>query len=385
MRPMICHECLYVTETDPIIHAASHGHLDCLMIMKDTVDFRCADGAAKGAAVGGHLECLCFLRENGCAVTEHTAVAAACNGKLECLQYCHDVCGVSFEGDTWSMCKVAEHGQFECMEYMLQCGAELTEDLAIEAAARGDLRCLVYAHERGVEVGEDALRATFENSNTDCLRYVHEVCNVPIDGSQIIGYTLLYPGMTQETIEYIIVHCDDVPDYMYKHVQNIELLRCIHTKGVSIDSGVCAILAEKGLLDCLEYALDHCEEPLHSTVCRAAAANGHLDCLMLAHSKGAPLSADACDEAAERGHLGCLMYAHRNGAEVTWRMAYDAALCGHVDCLSYLREACGVPINFLIFNAATTSTTTASATCMLTCGTEKRSCVALFWKKRAKN
>jgi len=46
------------------------------------------------ASVGGNLECLKYLHENGCPWDEHSCRTASMSGHLECLKYLHETNGL---------------------------------------------------------------------------------------------------------------------------------------------------------------------------------------------------------------------------------------------------------------------------------------------------
>jgi hypothetical protein len=71
------------------VQAAYDGHLKCLKYLHEN---GCAWNvwSCAFAALNGHLECLKYLHENGCEWDEFTCAYAASGGHLECLRYLHE-------------------------------------------------------------------------------------------------------------------------------------------------------------------------------------------------------------------------------------------------------------------------------------------------------
>ena len=76
-------------EEQDIRAIVSKGRLDLLIIYHEEggnlYGYLC-----KNAARNGHLECIKYLRENGCPWDEETCSSAAFYGHLDCLQYAYE-------------------------------------------------------------------------------------------------------------------------------------------------------------------------------------------------------------------------------------------------------------------------------------------------------
>lgn len=95
--------------------AALKGHLDCLRYLKEQ-GCEWTFKTARNAAEGGHLDCLIYAVENGCDWNEQVVLAAAQNGHLECLRYTYE------RGCKWPLnvaAIAAEYGHIECFNYCL--------------------------------------------------------------------------------------------------------------------------------------------------------------------------------------------------------------------------------------------------------------------------
>jgi hypothetical protein len=105
--------------------AALRGHLDCLMYLR-------AEGCdwtyitSRNAAEGGHLACLIYAHENGCDWNEQVVLAAAQHGHLECLRYTYE------NGCKWPLnvaSIAAQYGHADCFRYCLEVSTNKAEFL----------------------------------------------------------------------------------------------------------------------------------------------------------------------------------------------------------------------------------------------------------------
>ena len=106
----------------------------------------------------GQLDCLMYLREQGCKMEETSCDIAARYGQLKILQYLRE------EGFEWSA------------------------DTCKAAVARGQLECLKYLHEEGCPWNSSALYLARQTKRTKCIRYMlenDENRNLYMDGNRI--------------------------------------------------------------------------------------------------------------------------------------------------------------------------------------------------------
>ena len=92
------------------------------------------------------MECLKYLRENGCDWDERTCWSAAEKGHLECLKYAREH-GCDWDGGTCFY--AASNGHLECLKYAHEHWCPWDELTCRGAAEKGHLECLKYACAHG--------------------------------------------------------------------------------------------------------------------------------------------------------------------------------------------------------------------------------------------
>jgi hypothetical protein len=149
--------------------AAEKGHLECLMYLHEN---GCAwnEKTCSLAAFYGHLECLRYLHENGCVWDKKTSSGAAC-GRLECLRYAHEN-GCEWDDDT--CLNAAYYGYLECLRYAHEKGCKWTVRASAMAAMSGHLECLRYMHVNGCSWNEETCEAAAAYGHLECLKYACE-------------------------------------------------------------------------------------------------------------------------------------------------------------------------------------------------------------------
>ncbi len=123
------------------------------------------------AAYSGHLGCLRYAREQGCAWDSMTLEAAAARGHLDCLRYAHE------NGCEWSPnvpAQAASNGHLDCLRYAHENGCEWDLNTTTFAADGGHLDCLQYAHENGCEWDSTAPLTAAAGQHIDCVRYAYD-------------------------------------------------------------------------------------------------------------------------------------------------------------------------------------------------------------------
>lgn len=105
--------------------APLYGHVNCLSFVFEirVPWFQCpvskANEACTQAASRGHLECLKYADNMGCAWDRKTCEKAAEGGHLDCLRYAHEN-GCPWGSETCE--KAAEGGHVDCLNYALENG-----------------------------------------------------------------------------------------------------------------------------------------------------------------------------------------------------------------------------------------------------------------------
>jgi len=155
--------------------AAENGHLDCLRYAHEN---GCAwDENTCAVAADGHLDCLRYAHENGCAWDKDTCENAAATGHLDCLRYAHE------NGCAWdeNICFIAiEYGHLDCVKYVIANTRYYYDDINYKkelckiAATNGHLECLKYIYEEIYEedLGWYIYEVANQNGHIDCAQYI---------------------------------------------------------------------------------------------------------------------------------------------------------------------------------------------------------------------
>lgn len=119
--------------------------------------------------------------------------------------------------------------------------------------------------------------------------------------------------------------------------KSLEYLIFLHNLGFNLES-VCTVLAAKGSVEAIKYAVDH-GAIITSSMCTAAAGGGHLACLQYLQQLGFQLEKQAMLDAAYGGHLNCMIYIHKNNSKLLDNnVANLTARNGHLPCLKFALE-----------------------------------------------
>lgn len=101
--------------------------------------------ACRGAAYGGHLDCLKYLCQKGYFCDYYVFAAAADRGNLHILKYLCENASIRWDKQTCS--SAAGKGHLECLKYLRSQGCPWDETTCIAAASGGHLECLKFARE----------------------------------------------------------------------------------------------------------------------------------------------------------------------------------------------------------------------------------------------
>ena len=108
------------------------------------------------AAQNGHLQCLQYLREQGCPWDEYIPAIAARNGHLHCLRYLREQgCPWNEYAPDWAV----RNGHLHCLRYLREQGCPWNSQAPTNAAQNGHLQCLQYLREQGCPWNEPATEA----------------------------------------------------------------------------------------------------------------------------------------------------------------------------------------------------------------------------------
>jgi len=338
--------------------------------------------ACERAAAGDHLDCLQYVRDRGCPWTWNTFSRAAERGSLDCIQYAranscpwnremlhylvdggHVAC-IKFVIDskcpgharlidyagkslsvlrylheechqplTTSTARIAARHSSECLQYCLDHGCPVTEQVMGSAAQHLDRIKLLRAH----GCAWDSWTLYHAVPNLDCMRYLLE------NGC---------PGVEQLDKEVLknlrvlkLAHSFGFPllPAWYMHMPPMECVQFLHEQGVPWPPNLCRAYAYHRNVECLRYALEH-GTPCDASVCAAAVSipfsrfyavklrgwhagereyylrhqQETLASLKCLREHGCPWDARTTARAARCANKLCLEYALANGCPRSW-------------------------------------------------------------------
>jgi len=194
-----------------------------------------------GAARGGHLETLKWLRDRGCRWDWRTCAGAARGGHLDTLKWSR---GNGCEWDTDTCAFAAEGGHFDVLKWARANGCEWFGNTCSYAAEKGHLDILKWARTNNCEWDSD----TCSYASSEGL---------------------------------------------------LEVLKWARTNGCEWDSKTCSFAAEKGHLEVLKWARTNGCDWFKCT-CNCAAEKGQLHILKWAIENGCPWDWRECMELAQK-------------------------------------------------------------------------------------
>lgn len=146
------------------------------------------------AAKNGSLECLIYLRENGCVWDESTCSEAAELGHLNCLKYAHEN-GCKWDEETVLFSAI--YGKLECLMYSIENGCNIPKNILKEIIdCDGEnnyecFKCFKYLHTiKGLELEEQLIRDCVLKNGKHILKYLIEN-NCPKSSNTLCGRYLI--------------------------------------------------------------------------------------------------------------------------------------------------------------------------------------------------
>ena len=366
-------------ERTPLMWAAMKGRTDCVEFLLQNgaqLDLKDKDGmtALHLAAYGGHLEVMKRLIEAGHDVNQRDKeitplMFAAALGHTDCVEYLLqngaelDVFTAAMIGDVEKMKSLVEGGQdvnqrdweertplmwaareghTDCVKYLIQNGAEMD---VFTAAMIGDMAEIKRLVEAGHDVNQrdewerTPLMWAAREGHTDCVKYLLQN-GAQLDLTDHVGNTALHlaaEGGHLEVLKRLVEAGQDVNqrDGWFKRTP---LMRA----------------AVEGHTDCVEYLIQNgaqlnLKDYERKTPLMRAAMEGRTDCVKYLLQNGAQLDLTdhvgntALHLAAEGGHLEVLKRLVEAGQDVNQRDGWfkrtplmRAAVEGHTDCVEYL-------------------------------------------------
>ena len=127
--------------------------------------------SCKGAAEGGHLDVLKYLRKKRCEWDETTCLGAAKGGHLDVLKYARKH-GCPWDDRTCT--NAAWGGHLDMLKYAHENGCPWDETTCLFAAKGGHLDVLKYAHKNGCPWGVMTCFYAAFGGHLDVLKYARE-------------------------------------------------------------------------------------------------------------------------------------------------------------------------------------------------------------------
>ena len=196
------HKRIWLSRNDVARGAAKGGHLEVLKWLREIYPnrdwgFGVTAGAAKGgrleilkwlreqgadwsmdtcayAAKKGHLDVLKWLRENGCPWNRLTCIMAAHQGHLEVVQWARlNGCAWALTGKSSNACLFAAiGGHLEVLKWLRENGCPWTSATCFAAAAHGHFELLKWARENGCPCTAYSTMAAATRGDIEVLRWL---------------------------------------------------------------------------------------------------------------------------------------------------------------------------------------------------------------------
>ena len=300
------------------------------------------------------LEMLKYLKKNGCTMSKNVCIRAAENGNYECLKYAHEN-GAELEVDNsflrrhsyaglnccdtiilrylkynnfYETCSEQLKNQIfkehlQCIKYINDNGCKWTVKGLNKAAEYGNLELLIFLHENGCAWNSQTFKAAGISASLECLKYLYK--NECPWNSNTCSAVVLHDSTNKN------ITCED----------RLNCLKYLHENECSWDSETCRNAAKTGNLPCLKYALENgCS--INGFAIEGAASNGHLDCIKYIHEtfnnygQATLWDARACEYAA---NLECLKYLIENLCPHSISHCYNSAKeRGDTEMMKYLKS-----------------------------------------------
>lgn len=124
------------------------------------------------AAKGNHIDVIKYLRDEGCEWNAWTTAMAASYGYLELLKYLHQN---GCEWDSDSCWYAVEYGNIETLKYLRESGCDWdASKLLITAAKRRDLEILEYLRSEGVSWDSTTMAEAVDRGDYFLVKFLHK-------------------------------------------------------------------------------------------------------------------------------------------------------------------------------------------------------------------
>ncbi|QDZ18969.1 Rpc34 subunit of RNA polymerase [Chloropicon primus] len=307
--------------------------------------------AATGAAAGGHIELLEWLRSEGCGFHERTCAAAAEGGHLDVLQWARSQ-DPPCPWDAGTCRRAAMGGHLDVLQWARSQDPPCPWDAGtcFGAAGGGHLDILQWARSQDPPCpwGATTCALAAEGGHLDVLQWARSqdppcpwdagTCGMAAMGGHID--VLQWARSQDPPCPWDLMTCAAAAKY--GHLDVLQWLRS-QDPPCDWDWVTCAAAAEGGHLDVLRWARSqHPPCPWNKQTCLGAAYAGHLDVLQWLRSQDPPCLWDkeTCSNAAGGGHVDVLQWLRSQDPPCPWnkQTCFGAAMKGHLGVLQWARS-----------------------------------------------
>lgn len=236
------------------------------------------------ACLRGHLDCLKYLRENGCEWSSNDCSVTVSGGHLRCLQYFHD-CGFPLDNPDYCTA-AAQQGHFDCLKFLheVDCPWD-SHQIPVDAAfASNGFDCTKYAIENGCELHENLTKA----QNIDVLKYVLEK-DGPVHRDAL--HIAMRRGAPVECVRRLYemgAHWDE-SEVTSELGRNFEYLTLVLTSGWPCNTDDLVERAVHfGQHKHLKYLIEEALLPMDNKIFSTAMLYGNLKCILYLLEVGCP-------------------------------------------------------------------------------------------------
>lgn len=152
---------------EAVADAASRGSVALVEFLHGTLRFPLSPAACAGAARGGHLALLQWLRAKRCAWDAQTSFEAARNAHVHVLEY---TAGQQL-WSTKTCAAAAESGHFDTLKWLRAHDCPWDQAVTSRAAARGDLAMLQWSRAQGCPWTEMTCNCAAQNGHLQVLKW----------------------------------------------------------------------------------------------------------------------------------------------------------------------------------------------------------------------
>ncbi|KAF0694539.1 Aste57867_14579 [Aphanomyces stellatus] len=304
-------------------HAAYFGKLETLEYLHDVYTIRFFRDLPlwNVAAANGHLHVLGFLHTH-LYVSYYQSAALTCagaSGALAAVDWLHShsiLCDIIDAQDM-----AAEFGQLEVLQWLHARGiGEITTWGMDRAAKNGHIDVLAWLYDHtNVTCTTNAMDDAARNGHLDALEWLHAhqskgATNASVQYAAEHGHT--------DVVLWLLVHQPQMTKTALAmeaaaHRGHLEVVQALHDFGWPSTKRVMERAAAGGHLHVLQWLRANRTEGCTTAAMDDAAREGHLEVVQWLHEhyEKVGCSMDAMDSAAMRGHLEVVLWLHRHRRE----------------------------------------------------------------------